>query len=372
MAAFCAMSTDPLSSILPSTPVADAIYRQLFLLSRDPIALIDLEGRYLEQNAAHRAFLGYLDEELSGRTPAIHFGDEMFAAIAEALRTAGAFQGEAISRTKDGRLLHVELTAFAVLGPTGEPIAYAGIKRDVTDRSRDRRELQQRYDRLQIVYQLTTALSESLPIADVYHEALSALEAGVSARRAAVLLYDESGIMRFKAWRGLSDGYRAAVEGHSPWACDEGAPSPIIVPDVEADPAVAAFRAIILAEGIRALAFVPLIADGRLFGKFMVYFDEPRVFTPDEVRFCQNIAEHIGLAIARQRRIERISALNAALTQRVKDYEQAVKELEHSQAALREKVEDLERFEEVVIGRELKMIQLEKELDAIRKSSPPT
>src|SRR5258708_7815426 len=48
-------------------------------------------------------------------------------------------------------------------------------------------------------------------------------------------------------------------------------------------------------------------------------------------------------------------------------YEQVVRDLEKSKTELQEKILDLEKFEEVVVGRELKMIALEKELDSLRK-----
>jgi PAS domain S-box-containing protein len=47
-------------------------------------------------------------------------------------------------------------------------------------------------------------------------------------------------------------------------------------------------------------------------------------------------------------------------------YEEVVRDLEESKAELQEKILDLEKFEEVVVGRELKMIALEKELDTLR------
>jgi PAS domain S-box-containing protein len=47
-------------------------------------------------------------------------------------------------------------------------------------------------------------------------------------------------------------------------------------------------------------------------------------------------------------------------------YEQVVRDLEQSKAELTEKIQDLEKFEEVVVGRELKMIALEKELEGLR------
>jgi PAS domain S-box-containing protein len=59
-------------------------------------------------------------------------------------------------------------------------------------------------------------------------------------------------------------------------------------------------------------------------------------------------------------------------------YEQVVRDLEQSKTELQEKILDLEKFEEVVVGRELKMIALEKELESLRqelvtlRGEPPT
>jgi PAS domain S-box-containing protein len=48
-------------------------------------------------------------------------------------------------------------------------------------------------------------------------------------------------------------------------------------------------------------------------------------------------------------------------------YERVVRDLQESKTELQEKILDLEKFEEVVVGRELKMIALEKELENLRK-----
>jgi len=48
-------------------------------------------------------------------------------------------------------------------------------------------------------------------------------------------------------------------------------------------------------------------------------------------------------------------------------YEMVVRDLEESKAELQEKILDLEKFEEVVVGRELKMIALEKEVEKIQR-----
>jgi PAS domain S-box-containing protein len=53
----------------------------------------------------------------------------------------------------------------------------------------------------------------------------------------------------------------------------------------------------------------------------------------------------------------------------MREYEQVVRDLEQSKTELQEKILDLEKFEEVVVGRELKMIALEKELETLQQEA---
>jgi two-component system CheB/CheR fusion protein len=105
--------------------------------------------------------------------------------------------------------------------------------------------------------------------------------------------------MRFRAWRGLSPEYRAATDGHSPWTADAIDVSPLLIEDAAIDPAVAALRGVIIAEGIGAIAFIPLVYRGRLLGKFTVYYNAPHHFSPEELRLTTTVAHHIAFGIAR-------------------------------------------------------------------------
>jgi signal transduction histidine kinase len=125
------------------------------------------------------------------------------------------------------------------------------------------------------------------------------MDRALGADRAAVLLFDPDGVMRFKAWRGLSPAYRAAVQGHTPWSRDERAPEPIVVADVTQDASLAPFAALLEREGIRALAFIPLVAGGRLLGKFMVYYPAPRGVSTHEIELARAIANHVAASVAR-------------------------------------------------------------------------
>lgn len=118
------------------------LYREVFIHSNEPIAIIDFEGHYLEQNNAHYQLLGYSDAELRNQSPAIHLGAEVFAEVVRELAEKGEYRGDVISKTKDGEVKHIELSAFAMRKATGEPLCYVGIKRDITERKRVEEALQ--------------------------------------------------------------------------------------------------------------------------------------------------------------------------------------------------------------------------------------
>jgi PAS domain S-box-containing protein len=112
------------------------LYREIFALSHDGIAIIGPDGIYLEQNDAHRKLLGYSDAELRGQTPAAQVGEDAFAQIARQLAATGKVRGEFVARTNAGEAVHIDLSAFSMLNEVGDVVCHIGIKRDITERKR--------------------------------------------------------------------------------------------------------------------------------------------------------------------------------------------------------------------------------------------
>jgi PAS domain S-box-containing protein len=136
-------------------------------------------------------------------------------------------------------------------------------------------------------------------VEQVFDAALDAIERALGTDRAAVLLFDGDGVMRFRAWRKLSDDYRRAVEGHSPWPRDAIAPQPVLVPDVAADASLATYRPLLARERIGSLAFIPLVTHGRLLGKFMVYYAAPHAYSTTDLELATAIANHLASVTSR-------------------------------------------------------------------------
>src|SRR5581483_10770101 len=146
---------------------------------------------------------------------------------------------------------------------------------ELTDAGQIETLLRERVAQLESLSRLSEVVARAARVEDTYDAALDCVAETLSPDRASVLLFDDDGVIRFKAWRGLSDAYRRAAEGHSPWSPETTDPEPVLVADVVHEPALAALRPVVEAEGIRSLGFFPLVAGSRLLGKFMVYFDRP-------------------------------------------------------------------------------------------------
>jgi PAS domain S-box-containing protein len=145
--------------------------------------------------------------------------------VRNAIATGQPYHYEYRILLPDGGIRWLEVSGLIVKDDEGLPMRLTGAMRDVTERK-------QVEERLHTLYRLRRAVNRVATLEQNYEQALVALERVLHVDRAAVLLADAEGVMRFQASRGLSEKYRSQVEGHSPWARDEAHPQPVLVPDV--------------------------------------------------------------------------------------------------------------------------------------------
>src|SRR5689334_7602234 len=96
-------------------------------------------------------------------------------------------------------------------------------------------------DKLTSLARLTDALSRAVSAEEVYAASLDCLQESLGVERASILLFNDADVMSFVAWRGISDEYRRAVNGHTPWRPDSTNVEPVLVRDAKADPALASY-----------------------------------------------------------------------------------------------------------------------------------
>lgn len=134
---------------------------------------------------------------------------------------------------------------------------------------------------------------------EVLEASLDAIGEALECERASILLFDDESVMRFVAWRGLSDEYRAVAEGHSPWTAGQETAEPIAIEDAREADFDETLQARLAAEGIKSLAFIPLLSSRGVTGKFMMYFAEPHFYAPEELDVAIAVARHMEFALAR-------------------------------------------------------------------------
>ena len=231
-------------------------------------------------------------------TPLPHDQCPMAVALRENRPVRGA---EAVAERPDGSRVPFVPFPTPLRDESGALVGAVNMLVDVSKIKAAERQLSQRADEQAALYRFTDALYRAESLDHVYQAALDAIVAALGCERASILLFDNTEVMRFVAWRGLSDAYRDAVEGHSPWKPGDRDPAPIFVTDVAAAAALGELRKVVEDEAIGALAFIPVLANGRLIGKFMTYYPEPHDFSAGEIDLAVTIARQLGFSIERQR-----------------------------------------------------------------------
>ncbi|HEY2355694.1 MAG TPA: PAS domain S-box protein [Gaiellaceae bacterium] len=294
----------PSSGIDPHASAAenidDTVRRLAVEHSHDLVVLCDLEGAIVYASPSWRS-IGWAPPDLAGVAiqDLIHPDDLGVAAAAgEKLNTGSDVDAVTVRlRGPDGAYAWLEINGAQVLGDDGELRFILGTAREVSERE----ELRSRLRDLDAVYRLADAVAGASELGEVLEVALDALLEATGADRASVLLSDDENVMRFRAWRGLSDEYRAATDGHSAWAPDDVDPQPILIKDAAAAGFEPWLDEVLRNEGIAALAFVPLVRRGRLLGKFMLYRNAPHAWSEREILLARTVANHLASVTERTR-----------------------------------------------------------------------
>ncbi|MDQ7248005.1 PAS domain S-box protein [Dongia sedimenti] len=284
------------------------------------IVEVDAEGRLLRVNRHLCALMGCGPEDLVGRS----IFDESFAEDGGTDRArfqrqvAGEIDRYTIEkqiRRKDGSSFWASVDSCSVLDPAGHFLYAVRVQHDITDRKRAEAALARRAEEQSALFDFTDAMQQAHAPEQVHEAALDAILRALRCDRASILLADDAQVMRFVTARGLSDTYKRAVEGHSPWSPDEQQPQPVTIPDLRRSDLPEDLRASIEAEGIAAVAFIPLRQNRRLLGKFMAYYDTPHAFTEPEINIALTLARQLGFGLERmqaERAAQRLAAIVAS------------------------------------------------------------
>jgi PAS domain S-box-containing protein len=394
----------------------------------DPVFVSDLEGKILQANDAVSELLGFRQDEVLEQSLSRFISPEetreFTAALEEVVRRGVSRNVILNPRSASGEVIPTTLNASALRDPDGNAIGAIGVLRDMRelDKARAYAEslIKNAPDPVFVsdlegkILQANDAVSQLLGFRqdEVLEQSLSrfisseetrefmaaldeVVEHGVT--RNAVLhpraatgeviptslnasaLRDSDGkaIGAIGVLRDMRELDKARAYAES---LIENAPDPVFVSDLEG----------------KILQANDAVSELLGFRKDEVLEQSlSRFISPEETReFTAALREVVERGVTRNARLNPRSAsgevipttLNASalrdpdgkvigaigILRDMRAYEKVVHDLEQSKAELQEKILDLEKFEEVVVGRELKMIALEKELEQLRAEAGQT
>lgn len=285
--------------------------------SSDAIISKTLDGVITSWNGSAERLFGYSAREAIGQNMMMLVPQDRQREETGILERIGRGERidhfETLRRRKNGTFVEVSMSVSPIKDPAGRVIGASNVSRDITDRRHAERALAETVRQQKALFHLADYLHRAASMEEICESALDAILEALPSDRASILLADEMGRMHFTSWRGLSEAYRKAVDGHSAWRPDDPNPQPVCIDNIataELDPPL---RATVESEGIRALAFIPLVSEGRLIGKFMMYCDQPHSFSGKEIELSLTIARTLASAIDRKRSEEALRSSEAKL-----------------------------------------------------------
>ena len=268
--------------------------RQIRLVSRMPeenpypVLRLTPDGEVIYSNPAAKRLVEEIGPQINDE-----ISDRVMAAVGESFQ---AGERREMEMRIDDRTF---LTVFAPVPDLGHVNVYAS---DITQRVTAEAKSAQQAREQEVLYRLTDSVHHANTIEEVYDAALEAIIDGLQSDRGSILLFDDKGVMSFVASRGLSDEYKTAVTGHTPWTQGQLGAIPITIPNIDDAGLTDELRTTIKKEGIRALAFIPLNASsGELIGKFMVYYDAPHDWSVSDLELATTVGRQIAFGIERKK-----------------------------------------------------------------------
>ncbi len=402
---------------------ARAYAESLIKNAPDPVFVSDLEGKILQANDAVFALLGFRPDELIeqslSRIISPEETREFLAALREVVERGVTRNARLNPRSASGEVIPTTLNASALRNPDGTVIGGIGILRDMRELDKARAYAES----------LIKNAPDPVFVSDLEGKILQANDA-VSAllgfRPDELLEQSLSRFISAEETREFTAALREVVERgvtRNARLNPRSASGEVIPTTLNAsalrDPSGRVIGAIGILRDMRELdkarayaesliknapdpVFVSdlegkiLQANDAVFALLGFRPDElieqslSRIISPEETRaFLAALREVVERGVTRNARLNPRSAsgevipttLNASalrdgdgkvigaigILRDMREYEQVVRDLEKSKSELQEKILDLEKFEEVVVGRELKMIALEKELESRQK-----
>jgi PAS domain S-box-containing protein len=282
-------------------------YRTIFERSRDAILLTDPRGNILEINQAGVEIFGYKNkEELRAEKTAVDlFQDrESLRKFRKEIFQEG-FVTEFKTRLigKGDRVFDAAITCnVMILEVMGKVTGYVMIIRNITETNEYQKKIERQNTQLAILNTISMTVSSSLNLNELLEGILTKiLEIFESDCIRIYLLQKEKGVLDLVAHKGLSDAFVRTQHIQSRRVGDGILGQTVQKPEPKVFNnllrAGDKYVKLLLKEGLRSTAYIPLISRGEPIGVMAVCSVTPFRYSSDNVTFLSAVGNQIGIAL---------------------------------------------------------------------------
>lgn len=288
----------------------------------DAIFVHDRNGNILEVNAAACRRLGYTREELLRLNTRDIDDPELAAGFEERLRmqmSSGNLRCEGRHRTKDGRLIAVDINTSAIRF-RGQAAVLAAV-RDITDRKRAE-------GRLQAQFAVARVLAEGDSLEECARKLLQVLGEALSCDAASMFVVnrDRNLLECLETWHrvGLNVREFETMTRQIAFPSGRGLPGrvwatgePALIPDLGSDTNFPRL-AIAMSEGLHSACAFPILRGDETVGVIEFFHLSQQLPDPDLISLMASFGSQIGQVLERQR-VEKALRQSDALYQSLVD-----------------------------------------------------
>lgn len=289
---------------------SESLLRNVINSMVDALVITDLHGKVLDVNDEFQRFTGFSRREAFGaKIPYPWVPEEdlrSYIGWLEKLREHNVLRDFDITwLRKSGERIAVSLNTTLLRNASGEPVLMVNIARDISERQASRKELSRQLQRLQVLYDFSSALTESLDTEEIARTTFHQIEKVIPVDAFFIDLYDqERNEVRPIYSATVADG--KSVEGplrSGPIALDKSTTMARVIasrkPILESRD-VSLQRpssAPVAADRAASLMTVPIVSKKRIIGVLSVHSSKAKVYSNDHLTLLQSIAHLTGIAI---------------------------------------------------------------------------
>jgi len=282
---------------------AERKYRRVFENSRDMIYITSVDGKFVDVNQAGVEMLGHTNKKdlMNIHTKDIYLHPEDRKKFQSEITQKGFVKDfEVKLKRKDGTPMDCLITANIRKEEEGVITGYEGIIKNISFRKNAEKELVQKTEQLQTLYDLSVLINQTLDLNEVLPIALDRATHLTRFEMGGIYLFkEEEGILELKHYRGYPADFSEKVKVLKLGEGVAGQTALLKQPIARSIHEYPSSRLLpFLKEiGIQFLVGIPLLAKGKAIGAITLSSRSLHHLTQREIHLLESIGIQIGLAL---------------------------------------------------------------------------